>query len=163
MKYRIEKLNLIDIKEVEKLMKDTIDISYKKSYSIDAITFIKYTHSIKFIKKLIKDGHVVKVSIKNNKIIGTGALIGSILTHVYVNPKHHKKGVGKLIVSYLENVALKKNIKNITLEASIPAVKFYEHVGYKKIKKNYMSINKDLIIESTIMKKEINVFNTFSS
>jgi N-acetylglutamate synthase-like GNAT family acetyltransferase len=48
------------------------------------------------------------------------------------------KGIGKLIMSYLEKVAMEKGWQEIILEARENAVPFYESIGYSIIEKSYL-------------------------
>ena len=48
------------------------------------------------------------------------------------------KGIGKLIMSYLEMVAKEKGWREIVLEARENAVPFYESLGYSMIEKSYL-------------------------
>jgi predicted GNAT family N-acyltransferase len=48
------------------------------------------------------------------------------------------KGVGKLIMSYLEKVAAEKGWQEIILEARENAVPFYKNIGYSNLEKSYL-------------------------
>lgn len=53
---------------------------------------------------------------------------------LYVSTKHHKKGIGKQLISALENHVQKNGLEGITLLTSnkTPAPDFYKHIGFEK-------------------------------
>lgn len=57
---------------------------------------------------------------------------------VAVASSQQGKGVGKLLMNYLEEIAKEKKWKEIILEARENAVPFYERLGYQIIKESYL-------------------------
>lgn len=55
---------------------------------------------------------------------------------LYVSNKHHKKSIGKQLISALENHAEKNGLEGITLLTSnkTPAPDFYKHMGFSQAK-----------------------------
>lgn len=53
---------------------------------------------------------------------------------LYVSTKHHKKGIGKQLISALENHVQENGLEGITLLTSnkTPAPDFYKHIGFEK-------------------------------
>ena len=53
---------------------------------------------------------------------------------LYVSTKHHKKGIGKQLISALENHVQENSLEGITLLTSnkTPAPDFYKHIGFEK-------------------------------
>jgi N-acetylglutamate synthase-like GNAT family acetyltransferase len=62
------------------------------------------------------------------------------------------KGIGKLIMRYLEKVAMEKGWQEIVLEARENAVPFYESLGYSIIEKSYLLFGE---IQHYLMKKAL--------
>ena len=48
------------------------------------------------------------------------------------------KGLGKIIITYLENKALEKGAKKLILHARENAVDFYKKIGYSIVKKSHL-------------------------
>ncbi|MEY4541293.1 MAG: hypothetical protein RLZZ306_3050 [Bacteroidota bacterium] len=57
---------------------------------------------------------------------------------VAVSPEVQGRGVGKLLMNYLENIAQQKGIEEIILDARENAVKFYLSIGYEIIGDSYL-------------------------
>lgn len=79
---------------------------------------------------------------KNNCRIGVGRLqfnsdTEAQIRYMAVAKSHEREGIGKHIVSTLENNAIESNIDSMILDVREPAVEFYEKLGY--MKKNNIS------------------------
>jgi len=71
---------------------------------------------------------------------------------VAIKTNQQGKGLGKLLMNYLENEAIKLGLREIILEARENAVPFYESLGYKITKKSYLLFDE---IQHYTMEKEL--------
>jgi GNAT superfamily N-acetyltransferase len=69
-----------------------------------------------------------------------------------VHPDYQGKGLGKLVIGYLEDIAKKNNHSTIILHARENAVKFYENCGYSVKEISYLLFGE---IQHYLMKKII--------
>jgi N-acetylglutamate synthase-like GNAT family acetyltransferase len=86
--------------------------------------------------------HVMAID-ESEKVLGVARMHESAVRQgqvrcVAVATDQQGKGVGKLIMSYLEKVAAEKGWQEIILEARENAVPFYESNGYSIIEKSYL-------------------------
>lgn len=108
-------------------------------------------YGLEFVKKSVKEftpeeimrnfpkRTKVFVALEDNKVIGTAGLNKSwyngdgeywILT-VFVDIKHHKKGIGRMLIEEIEKYARQINAKKLVIPASIAGCEFYHKLGYK--------------------------------
>ena len=73
------------------------------------------------------------------------------IRYMAVEEEWQGKGIGKMILSYLEEKIKEKGTKNIVLNARDIAIKFYERNGYKIVKKAHTLF--DVIPHYRMMKK----------
>ena len=97
----------------------------------------------------IKDG--------NNKVIATGRLHfkndkDGQIRFMAVHEKFQRLGLGTKLLEYLENVALKNNVKNIFLHARDSALNFYLNNDYIVVEKSHLLFNE---IQHWLMQKKI--------
>ena len=60
------------------------------------------------------------------------------LRYMAIDRRHQKKGIGRKIVAYMEDVARKNNAEQLILHARNNALGFYEKLGYKITEKSYL-------------------------
>jgi ribosomal protein S18 acetylase RimI-like enzyme len=87
--------------------------------------------------------HAMVVDSATSKIIGVARMQTNTPTQgqvrcVAVSPEVQGRGVGKLLMSYLENIAQQKGFQEIILDARENAVKFYLSIGYEIIGESYL-------------------------
>lgn len=90
------------------------------------------------------DGHIACFAYIENEIIGCGGICVyqempspdnpsgqcAYLMNIYTRPKYRRQGVGKDIVNWLLNQALKAGIAKIYLETSEAGKMLYEKIGF---------------------------------
>jgi len=118
-----------DIVPVKRLIDHTIDSSYTGVYPPNAVRFFKQFHSTDRILEEAKDGNMVVLEREGN-IVGTGAIIGNRVFRVFVAPRFHRKGYGKIIMNSLEAKARSNGLSEIILDVSLPSIGFYKSLGY---------------------------------
>jgi ribosomal protein S18 acetylase RimI-like enzyme len=87
--------------------------------------------------------HAMVIDSESRNIIGVARMQTNSPTEgqvrcVAVSPEAQGKGVGKLLMSYLENLAQEKGFTGIVLDARENAVKFYLSIGYEIIGDSYL-------------------------
>ncbi|PWK28298.1 acetyltransferase (GNAT) family protein [Arcicella aurantiaca] len=101
--------------------------------------------------------HAMIVDAETDKIVGVARMQTNTPTQgqvrcVAVAPEVQGKGVGKLLMKYLEDVAKAKGIKEIILDARENAVKFYQSIGYDIVEDSYLLFGE---IQHYKMRKEL--------
>lgn len=130
----IADISIIDINEDEKEKELLVDIGFD---------LCKGKISMGYIESLIEDDNTIQGFIVKHKRKYLGFILYNKnknktwhIALVCVNRQFSFKGVpiGKLIMTRLEKMAFNEAVKKITLDAVDDAVKFYESIGYKKVK-----------------------------
>jgi GNAT superfamily N-acetyltransferase len=68
----------------------------------------------------------------NEEAVGTGIinLSNGQLDAIFVRPNTMRRGIGKLIVGFLENLALEAGLTELTLDSTLNAAPFYRQCGF---------------------------------
>ena len=87
--------------------------------------------------------HVMVVDDETTEIVGVARMQTNSPTQgqvrcVAVSPLVRGKGIGKLLMRYLENLAQQKGFTEIVLDARENAVKFYVSIGYEILEESYL-------------------------
>lgn len=79
-----------------------------------------------------EDGEILGAVFANEQVWWSGDEL--YIYELYVSNKHHKKGIGKLLIAALENHVQENNLEGITLLTSnkTPAPDFYKHLGFER-------------------------------
>ena len=60
------------------------------------------------------------------------------IRYMAVAPEYQRQGVGRSMINYMEDHAMRTGHHNLVLDARDPAVGFYEKLGYEVIGKSYL-------------------------
>jgi N-acetylglutamate synthase-like GNAT family acetyltransferase len=87
--------------------------------------------------------HAMVIDTETQEIVGVARMQTNTPTQgqvrcVAVAPHVQGRGVGKLLMNYLEEIAQQKGIKEIVLDARENAVKFYLSIGYEIFADSYL-------------------------
>ncbi len=78
------------------------------------------------------------VAVEDDTIIGfVDMLPNGELTSLYVHPAHIGKGIGKLLLTFIEEIAKNKGMKKLHCQSSENAKDFYRKHGYRIIKPDW--------------------------
>lgn len=82
-------------------------------------------------------------SLENNSVIGVSRLqfnsdSEAQLCYMGVKEEFHGKGIGKMLIMYLEKEAKRNGAKKMILHSRENAVEFYRKCGYEIIEKSYL-------------------------
>jgi histone acetyltransferase (RNA polymerase elongator complex component) len=72
----------------------------------------------------------VYVIVEDTKIIGTASLDQDTIYTVFIDINHHHKGFGRMLINFIERIALDSGTTSLKLPSSITAQGFYEKLGY---------------------------------
>lgn len=100
-----------------------------KSFSSEIIEQLQKQASVKDIKEMAQKKQVY-IAEFDNIIVGLAALDGNEVSMVYTDPDLHKKGIGRLLMDYVESEAEQKGYQKIDVTASALDHGFYKKLGY---------------------------------
>ena len=123
-----------DAKILSSIIRKCLVTINNKNYSKKVISRMYNKFSPQNIVKLSRTRRIY-VAVEKLKLIGTASLEKNRILSVFVEPDLHKQGIGRKLVKHLEITAIKEGYNKIEIPSNITAVKFYEKLGYKKIKK----------------------------
>lgn len=134
-KISIKKATKGDANIIMRLHKKCVSETNSKIYSRKIIREWLEQISVKNILGQFQNTQwfIIKV---NNKTIGFCqiSLKEKSLYQINIDPKYHNHGYGKILYRFIERYFRKNKIKNITLNSTLNAEKFYRNLGFKSIK-----------------------------
>jgi N-acetylglutamate synthase-like GNAT family acetyltransferase len=139
-----------DARKVSNIIKRCLREVNSKNYSKKIIDFMCDYFSCKEIIDSSTERKTY-VALDKNKVLGTASLKHNEILAVFVNPKIHRRGVGKELMKRMENEARKSGFKQVFLWSSVTAFSFYRKLGYKKIKEKFEeNFGKTLLMKKSL-------------
>lgn len=130
----VEAAKETDQEAIYQLIQATIDNCYPSFYPPRAVAFFKHHHSREAIAQRLQC-ELVLVAKEAGRIIGTGSLVGSEISGLFVLPDSQGCGVGSALMEELESQAIQRDIEVVELDVSLPSRIFYNHLGYASFEK----------------------------
>lgn len=125
-----------DAKELSSLIQKTLyEVNIRDSPKF-AIKELHEEYEAEELIRLSKE-RMIYVITEQNKIIGSIANKDNLICTLFVDSKLRGKGVGKQLLSYIENKIKSLGYPKAELVASLSAESFFIRMGYIETKKQY--------------------------
>jgi len=93
--------------------------------------FLKFISGEELFKLFLNGDYKVCVAIKNNEIVGVGAMRShNHVSLLFVDSKVHKCGIGRKLLKFMQDTFLGKGTLVMSVNAAPYAVDFYKKVGF---------------------------------
>ena len=150
----IRKFENSDLDAVSGLIQNTIDICYLDVYPKEAVRFFKDWHCDESVLKDAKEGYMIVLEV-DNRIIGTGTVVGDEIKRVFVELAFQKNGLGMFLMQKLEEKALSAGIDVVKLDATLLAKKFYDLLSYVTLKETFLEVENGKKLDYYKMQKSL--------
>ena len=131
MEFEIEEMNLNELHETLKLVKEVFDEFELPDYSQEGIkTFYEFSNYNNILKNLNCNLKIF-VAKSNSKIVGMIAIRDlSHIAMLFVDKKYHRKGIAKALIEKIKELTISDII---TVNSSPYAIDFYHKMGFENI------------------------------
>ena len=127
---RIREFRPSDLGPLQRLIHETIRVSYASAYPPRAVAFFQDFHAEDRIAERSRTGSVLVVEEKG-ALVATGSLVEGEIFAVFVHPDCQRAGLGKALMTALEDRARGSGLCESLLSISLPSKRFYEDLGYE--------------------------------
>lgn len=76
----------------------------------------------------------VFVALDGARVVATASLAGDVVRSVFVLPERQGHGLGKALMTHVEDVARAAGVQQLRVPASLTAVPFYKALGYAVVR-----------------------------
>ncbi|MBD3330140.1 GNAT family N-acetyltransferase [Candidatus Peregrinibacteria bacterium] len=129
----IRKFHKSDAKECSRIMNACQRIM--PEFNSDQVEFLVSKYTPEYIEKEYPR-YFALVFEDKGQIRGVGMLMDSEIRGLYIDPKFHCKGCGKSLLNALEDEARAQGLDKVITKSYYGPEKFYEKMGYKKVKED---------------------------
>jgi GNAT superfamily N-acetyltransferase len=143
-----------DLDELHALVVHTIRSSYPAHYPPRAVEFFVEHHAK---AKIAADGSsaFVIIAVSDGRMVGTATLARDTVARVFVAPELQGAGIGTALMDRVESEARGLGLNRSILDASIPAVRFYETRGYAKCSEDSIDVGDGQELRYYLMEKSL--------
>lgn len=141
-----------DRAEILQLQSSSLRVLASKDYGPEEIeSLVRSQAKARFYSE------VIFVAICQEKIVG----FASLLIHkyqiggVYVHPEFSRQGIGSRLLEVVENTAIEKGYKSLSVLSSLTAIDFYQKQGYQMHSHRYFWSEEKVSILSGILNKRL--------
>lgn len=121
-----------------------------KDYPSDIINSMCDLYTPNHIIQMAKERNIYVAELNGN-IIGTASLDKNIICTVFVNTDYHRHGVGRKLISFIEDSANKNSVKTIQIHSSLTSLNFYYALGYLYVKQiEVPNLGRSIIVEKQL-------------
>ena len=142
-----------DLEQVYELVQETIQVVYPNYYLPEIVEMFCEYHSREHVLNDIAARNTY-ILLQGDTLVGTGTTQENHITRVYVLPRFQRKGYGTYIMKQLEE-RIKKNYDTVDIDASLPACRLYQRLGYQTVDHGIGECNNGVIQVYEIMKKQL--------
>jgi len=143
-----------DLAEVRRLVIRTIDAKYVRVYPPRAVDYFKQFHSEEHVMADAEQGLTVVVEL-DGRIVATGTVVGNNIRRVFVLPEYQGRGLGRLVMERLERHARAEGVETVELDVSLVSERFYDRLGYRLVKKDYIPLEDGERLDYFLMVKSM--------
>jgi N-acetylglutamate synthase-like GNAT family acetyltransferase len=133
-----------DARKISNLKRKTFEKINSKDYPKKFVKVWTKKQSPKHIFEHINNSKVFCL-VEGDRLLGVVRLYDkNVIGSLYVKWNSSGNGYGRKLMDFIENYAKKEGIKKVVLYSTITASKFYEKLGYKKVKGYHNKMEKKL-------------------
>ena len=129
----IRKATPNDARRISYLIQKNTERVVENGYSQAQIEVWKRFNAPSGIRQQMEK-RILFCAFENQKLVGTIGLQDNEVVGLYVSYSQRKKGIGGILLDYLERYARNQKIEKLTLSATPSARRFYEKRGFISLK-----------------------------
>ncbi|MBC2655033.1 GNAT family N-acetyltransferase [Pseudomonas sp. MSSRFD41] len=80
-------------------------------------------------------------------LVGTASLDANVVRTLFVEPSWHKRGVGRQLMTVLQQAAREAGAQSLIVPASITAEGFYARLGFRTVREQFDGEERTLVME----------------
>lgn len=146
MKYGVRKARATDADGISQVIIRALRETNAKDYAQDIIERVEQSFSPAAVLDLIAK-RTIFVAVSEQQVIGTASLDGRVVRTVFVAPHVQGKGIGRLLMSHVEQVAREAGVEVLAVPSSVTAEQFYSKLGFKSVRDSYHGEERTIIME----------------
>ncbi|WP_316213465.1 MULTISPECIES: GNAT family N-acetyltransferase [unclassified Bradyrhizobium] len=90
------------------------------------------------------------VAIVDGQVVGTGSLSGQTVSSVFVHPDHQRTGIATKLMDAVENAAIARSVRTLSVQSSVTAQAFYAKRSFKIAREAFYGEERTIVMSKDI-------------
>ena len=118
-----------DAPAISRVIIEALRVSNARDYSPDVIAKVAQNFTAEHVERLIATRQVL-VATRDQQVLGTASLDGHVVRTVFVAPSMQGEGIGRALITTIEQLAREQGIEALLVPSSLTAQGFYRQLGF---------------------------------
>lgn len=150
MAIEIREAAQLDARAISQVIIAALRTTNTKDYSRDVIERVEKSFSPSAVADFIGK-RIVFVTLQGQTVVGTASLDGQVVRSVFVDPQTHRQGIGRQLMSTVEQRATASGTMTLQVPSSITAERFYQKLGYSAVRETYHGEERTIVMERRLI------------
>ncbi|TIQ34419.1 MAG: GNAT family N-acetyltransferase [Mesorhizobium sp.] len=138
-----------DADAVSRLIVAALRETNARDYAPEIIARVEQSFSPPAMLQFFRKRQVC-VAVAGNRIVGTASLDGATVRSVFVDPEFQGLGVGRRLMSEVEQAARANGVTVLTVPSSVTAEPFYSRLGFHAVRDSFHGDERTIIMERSL-------------
>ena len=124
---------LADAEVISQIIVSALRQSNARDYPAEVIERVAANFEVAAVRVLLTRRKVF-VALREGWPVATASLDGKVIRTLFVAPDMQRKGLGRALIRYIEQIAGVAGIRRLSVPASLTAQGFYAELGYELVR-----------------------------
>jgi GNAT superfamily N-acetyltransferase len=138
-----------DADAVSRVIIATLRETNARDYTPDIIARVEQSFSPPAMLEFFRTRRVF-VAVLGETLAGTASLDGETVRSMFVDPPFQGHGIGRRLMSEVEQTARADGVVTLTVPSSVTAEPFYARLGFRAIRDSYHGDERTVIMERSL-------------
>jgi GNAT superfamily N-acetyltransferase len=138
-----------DADAVSRVIIATLRETNARDYTPDIIARVEQSFSPPAMLEFFRTRRVF-VAVLGETLAGTASLDGETVRSMFVDPPFQGHGIGRRLMSEVEQTARADGVVTLTVPSSVTAEPFYARLGYRAIRDSYHGNERTVVMERSL-------------
>lgn len=134
--YTLKLATIEHAESIGRVIREAIKRVNAKDYPAAEINRLLQSFTAEKVATLLQHRQTL-VALVGEEVVGTGAIQGTEVKSVFVEPDWHRRGIGTALMRELEKIAARDRIERLEVSSSLSATQFYSALGYIEKSRNF--------------------------
>ncbi|MQA57714.1 GNAT family N-acetyltransferase [Pseudomonas piscis] len=146
MQCQVREAAAADATRISQVILAALLTSNARDYPASVIERVRHSFTAAGVLQLMQRRRMF-VAWVDGVLVGTASLDANVVRTMFVEPSWHKRGVGRHLMTVLQQAAREAGEQSLIVPASITAEGFYARLGFRTVREQFDGEERTLVME----------------